>query len=106
MNAEPPTTRLAALVMGWRVVGGRFLMGKRQWRPSWRFKPVTRVADAVRLLEKAAPESCAMNCDKSGTFHVQIYLAGKVGEAHNKSKARAITYAIARALGLEVDNEP
>lgn len=62
-----------------------------------------KIADAVRLLEKAAPETCAMDCDESGTFHVQVRLAGKTGEAHDKSKARAITYAIAHALGLEVE---
>jgi len=106
MNTEQLTTKLAELVMGWRVVGDRFLMGNRQWMPRWRFQPVKTIADAVRLLEKAAPESCAMDCDKSGVFHVQVRLAGKTGETRNKSKARAITYAIARAIGLELDSEP
>jgi hypothetical protein len=105
MNAEHLTTTLAKLVMGWRVVADRFLMGNRQWMPRWRFQPVKRIADAVRLLEKAAPESCVMDCDENGMFHVRVRLAGKTGEAHEKSKARAISYAIARALGLEVDHE-
>lgn len=97
------TLRLAEIVMGWRVTGCRFLMGDRRWTPRWRFQPLKKVADAMRLLEKAAPTTCAMNCDSIGTFHVRVRLAGKIGEAHDKSKARAITYAIAGALGLEVE---
>jgi hypothetical protein len=97
------TAILAERVMGWGVTGGRFLMGARQWAPRWRFQPDKKIADAMRLLEKAAPTTCAMNCDSSGTFHVRVRLAGKIGEAQDKSKARAITYAIASALGLEVE---
>lgn len=100
------TAILAERVMGWRVTGDRYLMGDRRWAPRWRFQPVKKIADAMRLLEKAAPETCVMDSDESAMFHVQVRLAGKVGEAHEKSKARAITYAIARALGLEVDHEP
>ena len=106
MTNDRLTSILAERVMGWRVTGGRFLMGARRWAPRWRFQPVKKIADAMRLLEKAAPETCAMDCDKNGTVHVQVRLAGKTGEAHEKSKARAISYAIARALGLEVDHDP
>jgi hypothetical protein len=106
MTNDRLTAILAERVMGWRVTGGRFLMGARRWAPRWRFQPVKKIADAIRLLEKAMPETCAMDCDERGTFHVQLRLAGKTGEAHSKSKARAITYAIARALRLEVDDEP
>jgi hypothetical protein len=97
------TARLAEIVMGWRVTGGRFLMGNRRWAPRWRFQPLKKIADAMRLLEMAAPTTCSMNCDSGGTFHVRVRVAGQVGEAHNKSKARAITYAIATALGREME---
>jgi hypothetical protein len=97
------TARLAEIAMGWRVTGGRFLMGNKRWAPRWRFQPLKKIADAMRLLEKAGPTTCAMNCDSNGTFHVKVRLAGKTGEANDKSKARAITYAIAGALGLEVE---
>ena len=106
MTIDRLSATLAERVMGWRVTGDRFLIGDRRWAPRWRFQPVKKIADAMRLLEKAAPETCAMDCDESGNFHVQVRLAGKTGEAYEHSKARAITYAIARALGLEIDHEP
>jgi len=106
MTNDRLTAILAERVMGWRVSGDRFLMGDRRWAPRWRFQPVKKIGDAMRLLEKAAPETCAMDSDENGIFHVRVRLAGKTGKAHEKSKSRAISYAIARALGLEPDNEP
>ena len=105
VNDQMLTATLAERVMEWRVTSDRFLMGDRRWAPLWRFQPANKIADAMRLLEKAAPECCVMDCDESGNFRVQVRLAGKTGEAYEYSKARAITYAIARALGLELDHE-
>jgi hypothetical protein len=42
-----------------------------------------------------------MGLDGSGRFSVEVRLGGKLGLARDEVKPRAITLAIARALGLE-----
>jgi hypothetical protein len=54
------------------------------------------------LLENAAPQSFTMATAKNGGFWVKVRIAGTTGEAREFSQARAITFAIARALGIEV----
>jgi hypothetical protein len=78
-------------------------MGQRRWQPRWRFQPVKRLEDAFRLLEHAAPQEFNMGAAEDGGFWVKVRVAGISGEAHEPSKQRAITFAIARALGLDVD---
>lgn len=60
-----------------------------------------RLEDAFRLLEKAQPEHYSMGLDASGRFSVEVRIRGKLGVAREESKPRAITLALARALGLE-----
>lgn len=103
MTADVVTARLAERVMGWSVAPDRFLVGNRSWIPRWRFQPLERLEDAFRLLEKAQPEYYSMGAGADGAFSVQVRIRGCGGEARNESKPRAITLAIARALGLEVD---
>jgi hypothetical protein len=104
MTVEVFTALLAERVMHWRVGPGRFLMGDRRWLPRWRFKPAERLQDAFRLLEQAAPDEYSMGAAENGCFWVKVRVAGTTGEAIEPSKARAITYAIARAFGIEVDS--
>lgn len=101
MRAEALTAHLAERVMGWNVAPDRFLTGNRSWIPRWRFQPLERLEDAFRLLEKAQPEHYSMGLDGSGRFSVEVRLGGKLGLARDEVKPRAITLAIARALGLE-----
>lgn len=103
MSTEQLTAILAQRVMGWRVGPDRFLMDKRQWLPRWRFQPTERVEDAYRLLERAAPQEFNMDRDQDGRFWVKVCIAGAAGEARESPQAWAITLAIARALGIEVD---
>jgi hypothetical protein len=103
MNAERLTTALAERVMGWRVRGDRLLMENRQWKPRWRFQPATKIPDAWRLLQKAMPEEFAVRSDASGEFCAEIRINGRMGTATDKSQAKAITYAVARALNLDID---
>jgi hypothetical protein len=86
-----------------RVGPDRFLPGDRRWLPRWRFQPAKRLEDAFRLLERVAPQEYSMGEIKGGGFWVEIRVAGVIGEAGESSKARALTYAIALAIGLEVD---
>jgi hypothetical protein len=101
MTAEALTAQLAERVMGWNVAPDRFLTGNRSWIPRWRFQPLERLEDAFRLLEKAQPEHYSMGLDRNGRFSVEVRLGGKLGLASDEVKPRAITLAIARALGLE-----
>jgi hypothetical protein len=89
--------------MGWRVGPDRFLTGKRGWLPRWRFQPAQRVEDAYRLLKQAEPQECTIDRAADGPFWVKVRIAGTTGEARESHEARAITFAIARAIGIEVD---
>lgn len=98
------TAILAERVMGWRVGPERFLMGDRRWLPRWRFQPAEHLEDAFRLFEQAGPQEYSMGAGENGTFWVKVRVAGATGEALEPSKPRAITFAIARAFGIDVDS--
>jgi hypothetical protein len=103
MTVKELTAVLAERVMKWGVAPGRFLMDGRRWLPRWRFQPTERIEDAFRLLEALDPEAYDMAGRGAGNFSVRIRLGnGGHGEASDKSKARAITYAVARAIGVDV----
>ena len=101
MTNDQLTAILATRVMRWKVGPDRFMTGGRQWQPRWYFQPTERLQDAVRLLEQAAPQEYAMGAAKNGGFWARIRIAGVTGEAHESSQARALTFAIACAIGIE-----
>jgi hypothetical protein len=103
VTSELLTAVLAKRVMGRGVAPGRFLTGNRGWMPRWRFQPTEKLPDALRLLEKAAPEEYNMRGDGEGNVQVHVRIGDASGEACGASKPRASTWAIARALGIEVD---
>jgi hypothetical protein len=98
------TALLAERVMHWRVGPDRFLIGDRRWLPRWRFRPAECLPDAFRLLEQAAPQEYSMGAGVNGGFWVKVRIAGTTGEALERSKPRAITYAVARAFRIDVDS--
>jgi len=98
--AENLTAILAHRVMGWRTGVDRFLMPGRGWTPAWKFQPTKRLSDAFRLLEAVGPSASSITRE-GGCFVVRVELGGTIGEARDRSKARAITYAIARAIGVD-----
>lgn len=102
MSEEQLTAILAQRVMCWRVGPDRFLLGQRRWMPRWRFQPTTRLEDAFRLLEQVAPQEYSMGEIEGGGFWVKVRVGDAIGEASESSKPRALTFAIARAVGLEV----
>jgi hypothetical protein len=102
MTGEHLTLILAERVMGWGIGPDRFLLGNRGWLPRWRFQPTERLEDAFRLLEQAAPQEYAIGSAENGGFWARVRVAGVTGEARESSRARAVTYAIARALGIQV----
>ena len=103
MTNEQLTALLAARVMGWTVGPDRFMTGNRGWISRWRFQPVEKLADALRLLEVAAPGEYSLLGDGEGNSRVHVRIGDATGEACCPSKPRAITWAIARAVGIEVE---
>jgi hypothetical protein len=104
MTTPELTGVLAQKVMGWTVAPGRYLMENRRWIPAWRFQPMKKLEDAFRLLDAADPEEYSINGRRGGAFKVRVQISGIAGEASNRCKALAITYAVARAVGLEPEN--
>jgi hypothetical protein len=102
MTTDRLTAILAERVMGWGVGPDRFLMGHRRWLPRWRFQPANRLEDAFRLLEQAAPLEYTMGAAANGRFWVRVRIGKAIGQARDRSKPRAITLAVARAIGIEV----
>ena len=103
MTTEQLTVLLAEKIMGWKAGPDRFVMDGRRWLPRWRFQPFERMADASRLLEQAAPQEYAMGASANGGFWAKVRIAGVIGEARESSQARALTFAIARALGIGLE---
>lgn len=103
ITSEGLTAILAERVMGWGVGPDRFLMGNRRWMPRWRFRPLDRLSDAIRLLEAAAPERYTMRAEKDCLVTVRVQIAGSTGQACERSKPRAVALAIANALQIPVD---
>jgi hypothetical protein len=95
------TDALATKVMGWNISPDRFLTGNRGWIAKWRFQPTARLEDAFKLLEAATPINYSMGNDRAGEFWVRVKIGDVTGEARDKSKAAAITLAVARAVGIE-----
>jgi hypothetical protein len=98
------TTALVERVMDWRVRPDRFLTNGRQWIRRSAFDPLEKIDDAFRLLEHASAEEYEMSARQNGLFSVRIRINGTTGEASHKSKPTAISQAIARALGIDLDS--
>ena len=102
MTNDQLTALLAQRVMGWTIGPDRFMMGGRRWQPRWRFQPAKNLEQAMRLLERLAPQEYSMGTGEKGTFWARVVISGVVREARESSQARAVTLAVARAIGLEV----
>ena len=104
MSWDQFTALLANRVMGWRVGPARILIQGRGWISRWRFQPLTRLEDALRMLEKAAT-TYTLTLTADGTFVAHIQVETRTGSASGESKAATITIAVARAMGIEVPDE-
>jgi hypothetical protein len=103
VTADQLTTLLAGRVMGWTAAPNRFLTGNRSWIPRWRFQPTERLSDAARLLEAASPDEYEIKANGTGPVSVRVQIAGRTGEARDRSASRAISLAVADALQITVD---
>jgi hypothetical protein len=101
MNDQCLTNELARTVLGWKPSSDRFIKLGRGWMPRWRFRPLEELSDALRLLDAAAQRYTITSDGRTFTADVQI--DARRGRASGAGKARTITAAVARALGLEVE---
>ena len=89
--------------MGWTAAPNRFMLGRRRWIPSWRFQPCESLADAFQLLDAAGATTYSMGADETGCW-AEVQIGGVVGAGRDRSRPRAITCAVARASGIDVDH--
>lgn len=94
------TDELATRVLGWRLSANRYLMESRSWRPKWRFQPLERIEDALKLLDAVSPDEFTICFETDRKFYVRVRIAGVLGEARDVVRGRAITLAVARAIGV------
>ncbi len=96
---EHSLTDALAEQLGWKVAPDRFIKSGRTWLPRWRFAPLSRLDDAFLLLDRFAT-SYTMRWAERGRFFVEVRSGRRIGRAYGEPKSRAITLAIAEALGL------
>ena len=104
MSNEQLTAILAQRVMRWRVGVDRFLMNDGGWKPLWKFRPTERREDALRLLDAAKPIEYTISTLSDGGYRVRVVIGQSAGIAQDIVEPRAITYAVARAIGVEPDH--
>jgi hypothetical protein len=102
---ERVVDELVCRVLGWRLAPGRYIKSGRRWIPQWRFQPLTNIDDAFQLLNAGAG-SLVLKTTKDGSYAAQVKLGQRTGRATAPSVASSITVAIARAIGLDVPDEP
>ena len=99
VGSDQFTALLAGRVMGWKACPDRFMKSGRAWIPRNRFRPLTRLEDAFFLLGHAASNYTLMSVD--GLFTAEVRIGVRTGKAIGDPKARTITLAVSRALGIE-----
>jgi hypothetical protein len=102
VTADLLTAILAERLLGWRATPDRFLLGNRRWMPRWRFRPFRRLEDALQLLEKANVRYAVENA-RAGAFMARVIVGEQVATAHGTSPAAALTTALAKAIGIDVE---
>jgi hypothetical protein len=100
MTNDQFTAILAERIMGWKACPDRFIKSGRTWIPRTRFRPLTRLEDAFLLLGRAATNYCLKSVD--GLFIAEVQIGVRTGKESGEPKARTITLALARSLGLKV----
>jgi hypothetical protein len=91
--------QLVERVFGWRAAPDRFMTGGRTWIRRSRFRPFIDIRDAFRLAD-ALTKQYSLTALGTGIFIAEVPLPERVGRASARNKARAISLAIADALGL------
>lgn len=87
--------------MGWKMAPGRFLKPGRAWIPQWRFQPLQKLEDALELMDQAA-DSFVLKSSRGNEFIAEVQIGRRRGTASGQKKARTLTIAVARALGIDL----
>jgi hypothetical protein len=66
----------------------------------WKFAPLANLTQAFELLD-VSECTYTLRIDEDGVFEAEVRLCGQVGQASGEPKARTITLALARALGID-----
>ncbi len=103
MTSQVLTQLVAERVMKWTAAPKRFMLGSRKWIPDWRFQPCETFEHAIQLLDAARPTTYSLGVDQKGRFWARVEVDGVVGEASNMSRPRVVTIAVARAVGIDVE---
>src|ERR1700722_2688782 len=104
MTDERLTSELAVRGMGWRLAPGRYIKTHRSWLPLWKFRPLSDIRDAFRLLDYLT-DDYFLRATPTRAFSAEVRLNGRVGRAFGEPMARIISLAIARAMALDVAPE-
>jgi hypothetical protein len=70
--------------------------------PRWRFQPNKNLDNALTLLDAAGPDECTISRRRGADWSVVVRAGNGIGRAQDASQARAITLAVAKAVGLDV----
>jgi hypothetical protein len=100
MTDECLKEELARRLLGWKAVPDRFIKSGRSWIPRWRFNPMGSLDDAFLLLDQTGG-SFTLGVGPDGVFTARVRIGDRLGAVSGDPKARTITLAIARALGIE-----
>ena len=98
------TQELAARIFGWRPGPGRYLTGDRRWISASRFRPLNIAADALMLLDQAADDYTLVG-GRRGPFKAHVRIGARAVDVTGTQRARTISVAVARALGINVEAE-
>jgi len=101
MNDRELTELVASRVMGWRICPDRFGKSGKSWIPRWKFQPLVELSEAFHVLDRAS-DQYSLTKDRHGIFTANVQIGTCQGKASGEPKARTVTMAVARALGLEV----
>ena len=101
MNDRELTELVASRVMRWKICPDRFGKSGKSWIPRWRFQPLVELSEAFQVLDRAA-DHYSLTKDRHGIFTATVQIGACRGKVSGESKARTVTLAVARALGLEV----
>jgi hypothetical protein len=99
------TKLLAEQAMGWRYGADRFLTGPqggRNWIKHHEFRPLERIEDAFKLLQRVAT-AYSVNRSPNGIVTATIRIGTANGSASGTCESGAISLAVARALGIKVE---
>jgi hypothetical protein len=102
MTDDRLTEQLVEKLLGWKVAPGRFIKPDRGWTPTWKFTPLVNLEHAFNLLDHANANYIVSAGSRGEGITAKVMVGARVGSACGVLKARTITLALARAVGLEI----